>query len=226
MNNFGMSDSKKSKILTISLIIVIIAILILLGFWGYSEYKKISLQADAADAAEVFDVSSGKKNNIDDASNTYANVAPPDFSGMTTTTGGTNTTKQLYKGFVMVGYIEIPKTGIKYPVLEEVNKKSIETSVAILYGPGLNKVGNTVIVGHNYRQPGVFFSDNAKIAVGDKIYITDATGSKLSYTVYNTYVTTPEDAEYMTRDTKGAIEISLSTCTDDSSARLIIEARE
>ena len=34
-----------------------------------------------------------------------------------------------------------------------------------------------------------------------------------------------EDAEYMTRDTGDNIEISLSTCTDDSKGRLVILAR-
>ena len=33
------------------------------------------------------------------------------------------------------------------------------------------------------------------------------------------------DTEYMTRDTQGAVEISLTTCTDDSKARLIILAK-
>lgn len=125
----------------------------------------------------------------------------------------------------MVGRIEIPKTNLNLPVLEEVTKKSIETSVAILYGPGLNKEGNTVIVGHNYRN-GTLFSNNGKIAVGDKIYITDTSGRKVTYIVYNTYTTTPEDSEYMTREVKqGDMEISLSTCNDDSSKRIIVWAK-
>ena len=39
------------------------------------------------------------------------------------------------------------------------------------------------------------------------------------------YETEENDSEYMSRDTKGAIEISLSTCTDDSQRRLIIWAK-
>ena len=51
-------------------------------------------------------------------------------------------------------------------------------------------------------------------------------GQRLTYIVYNTYETTAEDSDYMVRDTGGAIEISLSTCTDyDSSRRIIIWAR-
>ena len=61
--------------------------------------------------------------------------------------------------------------------------------------------------------------------IGDKIYVTDNSKNKLTYTIYQKFETTPEDAEYMTRNTNGATEISLSTCTDDSKARLIIWAK-
>ena len=120
--------------------------------------------------------------------------------------------------------INIPKTKCEYPILSEVTKHSIEVAVAVLYGPGLNEPGNTVIVGHNYRN-GMFFSNNKKLVKGDMVYITSATET-VGYEIYNIYQTSPDDAEYMRRDTGGAREISLSTCTDDSSARLIIWARE
>ena len=57
------------------------------------------------------------------------------------------------------------------------------------------------------------------------MYITDNEGTRLAYTIYRTYEAPDSEAEYMTRDTQGAREISLSTCTDDSKARLIIWAR-
>ena len=67
--------------------------------------------------------------------------------------------------------------------------------------------------------------NNKKLNIGDKIYITDTTGTKLTYTIYNKFETTPEDTSFYQRDTDGKAEVTLSTCTDDSSARLIIEAR-
>ncbi len=223
MNKFKMMNDKYSNFLTILLVVVIIAILILLGFWAYDVYKKYDTTAGAAEAIDEFD--NVVKNKIENNTEVdYGNVVNP-YSNIQTVDGSSTVSNtKTYKGFVMVGYIEIPKTSVKLPVLNEVTKKSIEASVAILYGPGLNKVGNTVIVGHNYRN-GMFFSNNAKIEVGDKIYITDESGNKVTYIVYNTYVTTPEDADYMTRDTNGAMEISLSTCTDDSSGRIIIWAK-
>ena len=48
----------------------------------------------------------------------------------------------------------------------------------MLYGAGINQAGNTVIIGHNYRN-GLFFSNNKKLNNGDKIYITDNNKNKL-----------------------------------------------
>ena len=90
--------------------------------------------------------------------------------------------------------------------------------------PTLNEPGNVVIIGHNYRN-GKFFSNNKKLSVGDKINITNESGKKLTYTIYEIFETTPEDTEYMTRDTGNNIEISLSTCTDDGNKRLVILAK-
>lgn len=133
--------------------------------------------------------------------------------------------KVYYKGFVMEGKISIPRTGLECPILENATKPAIEVAVGIQFGPGLNQVGNTVIAGHNYRN-GLFFSNNKKIKVGDKIHIKDTTGITVQYTVYSIFETTAEDASYINRDTNGAREITLYTCTDDGNRRLIILAKE
>ncbi len=97
--------------------------------------------------------------------------------------------------------------------------------MAIQFGPGLNQVGNTVIAGHNYHN-GLFFSNNYKIEVGDKIYIKDRSGTTVTYTVYSKFETTGEDSSYISRNTNGAREITLYTCNDDSSKRIVILAKE
>lgn len=133
--------------------------------------------------------------------------------------------KVYMEDYEVKGTIKIPKTGIEYPVLDSVTKRSLELAVGIAYGPGLNEVGNTIIYGHNYRN-GLFFSDNKKLASGDLIYITDQYGETVTYEIYNIYETSANDASYFTRDTEGRREISLQTCTDDSSGRIIVWAAE
>lgn len=211
-----MLDSKYSKFLSVLLIIVVIAIIGLLGFLGFDLFKKIYTQNDAEKFVEQYEDGVGKETEDNsDAQNPLDDIESVDSNG---------TKKYQYKGFDVGGTIEIPKTKIKYPILEKVSKKGLETSVCIQYGVGLNVPGNTVIVGHNFRN-GLFFSNNKKLSNGDSIYITDNSGQKVKYLIYNKYETTPEDTEYMLRNTDGKREISLSTCTDDSSKRTIIWAK-
>ena len=218
-----MFESKYNKLLTIVLVIVIIAIIGLLVFWGIEVFQKNSITNETA---EFVDSYQGDDQTSDDETQNSDNDGsnPLDAIEESNTTGSSKRTKKTYKGYVVNGTMEIPKINFKYPVLEEFNKKSLETSVVILYGAGLNQPGNTVIIGHNYRN-GVFFSNNKKLNNGDKIYVTDYTGKKVSYTIYNKFETTPEDTSFYQRDTNGNPEITLSTCTDDSSARLIIFAK-
>ena len=221
-----MFESKYSKVLTVILIIVIIAILGLLGFLGYDWYQKYFLENDALAFVEDYknDAGNSDKNNTASDDNTTATSPVDSIEKTNTVSGSSGNEMPTYKGFNVVGTIEIPATDIEYPILEKVSRSSLETSVAMLYGAGINQVGNTVIVGHNYRN-GLFFSNNKRLNVGDKIYITDNSKNRLTYTIYDKFETTPEDASFYSRDTGGIPEITLSTCNDDSSRRLIIFAR-
>ncbi len=222
-----MFESKYSKVLTVILVIIIIAIIGLLGFLGFQYYQNYMLSKDGAEAVENFngDVSGGENGEVK-PQNEENNQSNP-FDQITSegnSSSGTSNKKPMYKGFGMLGTMEIPATNFKYPVLEKVTKKSIETAVAFQWGAGLNQPGNTVIIGHNYRN-GMFFSNNKKLKKGDKIYITDNSGKKLTYTIYDKFETTDTDTDFYQRDTGGKPEVSLSTCTDNSKARLIILAR-
>ena len=228
-----MSEGKYGKILTIILGIVVIAVLILLGFLGYDVYKKMTIDKDTSKALDDFDtaLNSVTRNDI------VKNVEIPDIDTKptentttnTNTTGGSssgNTNKVQHNGYNVEGKIQIPAINLQYPILEKVTPSSIETAVAILYSEnGLNQPGNTVISGHNYRN-GSFFGNNDKLKLGDKVYITDNSGTKLKYNIYNIYETSPDDGDFIMRDTNGKREISLQTCTDNSKGRLIIWAVE
>ena len=216
-----MFESKYSKVLTVILVIVIIAIVGLLGFLAYDFYQNYIITKDTSDFVDNFqgDVTDGEAND-----NSLADTDGNPLDDMEDSNTGSSSTRRTYKGFGVVGTMEIPATNFKYPILEKVTKKSIETAVAFLYGSGINQPGNSVIIGHNYRN-GLFFSNNKKLNIGDKIYITDNTGTKLTYTIYNKFETTPEDTSFYQRDTGGKPEVTLSTCTDDSKARLIICAK-
>ena len=223
-----MFENKYGKFLTVLLIVGIIIIVGVLIFLGINLVKNSSIEADAGDAVDRYQEGKTNTQVNEQGENTIANVVAPnvDLENLiqnNTIDGGSNEHQEMYKGFPMIGTIEIPKINVKYPVLKEASKNAIEVAVALYYGPGLNKVGKTVIVGHNYRN-GTFFSNNKKLEEGDKVYITDEAGKKVTYTIYKTYTTSPEDSTYLDRDTQGKREISLLTCTDDTKSRLIVWA--
>ena len=208
--------------------IIIISMIALISVIAYVSYYYISKYLDFKEAEQavaefenkviVVEIQDEEQNEIQ-VNETIQTPVPE-----TPTTNKTSS-KTYYKGYTMIGTIQIPKTKVKAPIVDKVTVNSIAAAAAVLYGPGLNEKGNTVIVAHNYRN-GTFFSNNKKLVVGDKIYITDSTGKKVEYTIYKTYITGEMDFSYATRETAGKREISLSTCTTDASKRLVIWARE
>ena len=229
---------KQNKGITlIVLVAVIVGAVVVTGATGVAivnfKNNKVSTKNDATNTLTEGDENAnsiievrGDSNNEDNTrqKNTSEKIESesifPSTSSETSNSSETNT----YNGYNVIGKIEIPKTEVNYPILDKVTKASIEVAVAVLYGPGPNQEGNTVIVGHNYRN-GQFFSNNKMLSNGDKIYITDTNGNRLTYTIYNKYETKAEDTSFYKRDTNGAREITLSTATDDQQNRLIIFAR-
>ncbi|CDD37796.1 lPXTG-site transpeptidase (Sortase) family protein [Clostridium sp. CAG:356] len=220
-------NKKYSNFLTILLVVIIIAILVIIGVLGYKYYKTYVTKNSSQDFVDNFVDSStdGQKNNKNNDSTNDIQYDGIDEGEKTETDTSTGKKKQ-YNGFDVAGTIEIPATGLKCPILEQYtySPKALETSVVVLYGVGLNQPGNTTIAGHNYRN-GLFFSNNKKLNIGDKIYITDSSGRRVAYTIYNKYEADENESDYITRDTQGVTEISLTTCTDDSKARIIILAK-
>ena len=227
-----------SKTLTVILILIIIAVIALLTYLGYDYYSRYRTNKDGEAYVDSFtngitlDTPVGDTNaSIETPTDITTNTTDENLTTDLTTedNSSTSSTKKrpTYKGFYTLGSIEIPKTGVKYPILDRVTRRSLETSVAVVWPENaeLNKPGNVVIVGHNYRN-GVFFSNNKKLSKGDKIYITDLNKKRIAYTIYNIFEASDSDTKFYNRNTDGKREITLSTCTDDSRARLIVEARE
>lgn len=223
-----MFKSKYSNFLTIVLIIAIIFIIVLVSVLAVSAYKRYKNDKDAENAIGRFNnsiIQNTTNNTTGGTGLIEQNIVTPDTNTNTAAPDGTRKVTY-YNNFVMIGYIEIPKISIKYPILEKETVASLEQSVAVRYpdNPKLNEPGNVVIVGHNYRN-GQFFSNLKNVATGDIVKITDANGQTLVYTIYEKYETTPEDVAYITRDTGDNIEITLVTCTNDSNARIVVKAR-
>lgn len=237
-----MFESKYSKILTIVLVIVIIAIVILLGFLTFDYITKFSTSKQASDFVETFQGNIVTEeniikentiaNNIEDPTlnqNIVLNITQsPIYPNTNPNSSTTTSNKKKYKGFTVAGTMKIPSINFEYPILEEVSTKALDTAVVLLYpnSEKLNKPGNVVISGHNYRN-GLFFSNLKKLSNKAKIYVTDYSGKSVTYEVYNIFETSATDTSFYTRDTNGLAELTLSTCTDASNdQRTIVFAKE
>lgn len=237
-----MFKSKYSTLLTILLVILIVAIIIIVLVLGIKTYKDYQNEKDAKMAFQdggYEDPSEENKvkNENETEDDPYGEISTGNMIGDNNNTTENNTSNnnqtssklpkvKFYKGFTQVGNIEIPKTKASYPIVLETSAQALEVAVGVTYpsSPELNKPGNTVIIGHNYRN-GKLFSNNKNLVNGDTIRIKDLEGKTLTYTIYEIFETTPTDTAYMSRKTEGRTEISLSTCTDDGNNRLVILAR-
>lgn len=235
-----MRNLKNKKIVIIILIILILSIFGVCGYTALCRMNPITvteismLQVNFSIESDTYMVvlpnedeneqegdnnnKSGTQNNSSSSSTTNkkSNSSSKKSSGTKTTVSNATYTPR----------IQIPRTKVNLVIYSDMSVKNMEKGVAILSSDnGLNQPGNTIISGHNYVN-GRLFSNNHKIQEGDLIYVTDSSGQKITYSVYSKYYTTPNDANYMERDTGGAREISLTTCTPDSSQRIIVLARE
>lgn len=224
----NMTTSKYGTVLTIVLIVLVVAILGGVGAIIYNyAIKPNNDNNEMQQAIAEFNMTIDNNQNNDDDDENYID----DNTTTTTPVERQENTdnkkkKTYYKGYVMAGYITIPATNVSLPILDHETPETLNTAAVIRYPSNaiLNEPGNVVIAGHNYKN-NQFFSNNKKLTVGDKIRIKDDTGRELSYTIYEKFETTVEDTSFYNRNTNGAVEITLTTCTDDAKARIIILAR-
>lgn len=130
-----------------------------------------------------------------------------------------------YKGYNVIGIINIPKLDIKYPILEVTNDETMKVSVTKFWGNNVNDVGNFTIAGHNNFN-GTFFSDINKLNIGDKIEMTDLSGEKIEYEILKKYVIDPNDLDCIKSMDENKREITLLTCINARRNRLVIKASE
>ncbi len=242
-------ESKDKNVLTLLLIILIVVIAGIIGYIGFEVINENVKQGNSEEITDEFDnmiptISEEELENdegiqLDDQNENNDNSGTEQGSTSSGTTqgstGGTSTSRKYsssgvsISGYWVAGTIRIPATGIRYSIFTDQSRKALDRGVIILYTTnGLNKAGNTVIAGHNYRSR-LFFSKNKNLKEGDKIIIKDTSGLEITYSIYSKFVTNSGDASFYQRDTAGKREITLTTCTDQGTTtgeRLIILAKE
>lgn len=128
-----------------------------------------------------------------------------------------------YNGYPVIAKLEIEKINLDTLVLKEHNKQTLATSVTKFFGANPNEIGNFCIAGHNYITKNMFHNLK-KVNVGDKIKLTDLTGRSINYKVYKKSTVLPNETQCLSQKTNGRTELTLITCTTDSSKRIVIKA--
>lgn len=235
-------ENKYGNLLSIMLIVAIVIVVVILGFFGYKVYNSNKTNKKAEDVVSQFDKNTDNTNSEDkDSSNNNSSEADGNNSSLQDildNLGNDNSNSiyqqqgnkdTYYEGYKVIGTISIPSIDVEYPILEENTSATLKIAIVAVYpqdpANAVNKPGNLVLWGHNYKN-GTFFSDIGKLTTGAKIYIKDTSGTKLEYQVYNSYETTDSDMTYATRETNGAREITLSTCSNESGKRIIVYAKQ
>ena len=136
-----------------------------------------------------------------------------------------NSIESTYKGYNVIGIIEIPKIEIKYPILDTTTEESMLISVTKFWGPNANEIGNLSIAGHN-NFSGTMFGKTKQLELEDIVKITDLNNNTMEYKIFDKYSVGPNDLSCVESVEEGAREVTLITCTKGHKERLIIKARE
>ena len=128
-----------------------------------------------------------------------------------------------YKGYPVIAKLEIPKINLETYVISEYNIQALGVSVTKFYGGNPNEVGNFCIAGHNYITKNMFH-DLKKLSIGDTFTLVDTNNYEGIYKIYLIETVEPNETQCLSQKTDGRIEVTLITCTADSSKRIIVKA--
>ncbi len=128
-----------------------------------------------------------------------------------------------YKGYPVIAKLEIPKIDLETYVISEYSNQALGVSVTKFYGGNPNEVGNFCIAGHNYITKNMFH-DLKKLSIGDTFTLIDTNHHEGFYKIYSVETVEPDETQCLSQKTDGRIEVTLITCTTDSSKRIIVKA--
>ena len=166
-----------------------------------------------------------KQNIINDNQSPVANNLVTD---MTQNENANNEKEEIlttYKGYPVIAKLEVPKIELETYVISEYSEKALGVSVTKFYGGNPNEIGNFCIAGHNYITKNMFH-DLKNLSNGDEIILTDLNGNKVRYVVYLVETVNPNETNCLSQKTNGKVEVTLITCTTDSSKRIIVKAEK
>ena len=222
---------RKKKLYKVQFFVSVLLVCLLSSYYIYAEYDRN--KSEEVSQVLLSEVKTGQDDTTKQSTKNDAiiivlseseagdaeDISTNEIISNTTVDGITYTTEAI---------LTIPKIGITYPVLSETSDELLEISVN-RYWPELdklqpNEVGNYCIVGHNYRN-GKMYGRLNELENGDIVTLEDMTGRTLQYAVHDRFVVKPDDTSCTSQHTNGRKEITLITCTNYGTERLVVKCR-
>lgn len=223
---------RKRKLYKLQFFLCVLLVCLLFSYYIYAEYdrgksEEVSQEILASISKEKnneIDTTTKKTDNViivaleEDDEIKIPEVLPQEIStAQYTSSDGIK--------YTVESIIRVPRLEINYPVIAETSEELLKISVNKYWGPGPNEVGNYCIVGHNYKSKKMFGRLSESVN-GDIIELEDINGNIVKYSVYDKYTVEPEDTSCTSQLTGGRREITLITCTNYGTQRLVVKARE
>ena len=194
----------KEKILNFLIILIIVALYIAVFMFIYSNFRERKRQ----------ELAGGIIDKIDKVIKENDGEVMPEA-------------KVNYGGFkyTILGKLTIKKINIYQPILKENTAVAYNTALVKMAGPNLNENGNVSIGGHNFMRGNYFIKIN-RLVKNDIVTVTDLSGRKVNYYVYEYGVVDKNSASYLAQpDNKNEKIVTLVTCTKGGKERYYVKAR-
>ena len=147
--------------------------------------------------------------NVGDSQNTVSNTV-------------SNQMISTHEGYDVLGKIVIEDLQVEQYILDSKEDAALDKGVIRLYGGSINNYGNFCIAGHN--KSGVF-EKLIELEVEDTFTIIEPDFSETTYKITEIYSVEADDLKCLLQD-DDKIEITLITCENASTTRLVVKAEE
>lgn len=124
------------------------------------------------------------------------------------------------EGYSVLGKVKIENLGIDTYILDSVEADALKLASGKLIGNELNEEGNFCIIGHNYDD---IFLKLLEIEKSEEIIIVDRDENETKYKVVDVKTIEPDELDVLL-DVDGKTQITLITCENTASTRLVVVA--
>ena len=191
-------------------LLIILVISILIGNMAYGMFKEFEL--NDGPSSQIYTNEEIFQNSVNNEENTNDKKIIEKIA-------------EEYEGYKVSAKLIIPKIELDTYVMEEYSTETMDICPTKYFGPNPNEVGNYCIAAHNYNKKNMF-NHIIELEIGDTIILLDNENGEMIYEVYDVYKVKPDETEALSQKTDGAIELTLITCSDYSSKRIIVKARK